>query len=385
MKRIRERLKAPKPKIISRGDLHREELARIHPCDYTRLENSIYLDKHGKTIFKKLFKDSHADMYNQSMMDESIDCQVERDNCKVEEQHAEHIAAIKDRNNCVEGRIAIYNRGIEHCNNEMAEIHRKYSDIPETDKKHMKELQQSRTLFYKSPICMAVVVIGSCTLDYTTIYTAVETLLTQKLFLQILLCACIAILINVVPAISGVYMKDKDAENRKLVLSLMAVIFFVLFIITFLLRFATMDALYEDTSQLFEVDATTSEHSSAEIIMTLLLAIEPLLSSILSLVFGFISETPEEKDRKLAERRMATLFMMREDLTIRIDELDAVLKNDYDSIEEEEKYRIQIEMLDGYRKKLKEDARVELSKLCKKPEANGRILQREPSMLFELS
>ena len=133
-----------------------------------------------------------------------------------------------------------------------------------------------------------------------------------------------------------------------------------------------------------EEGTVSTGHTSAEIVMTVLLGIEPLLSSLLSLVFGFIGATSEEKKKNMSEVRLSQLYAAREEYQIRIRELEEVIAKKQNLINEEEAYKAQLDLIEVLKAKLKEEARIQLAEICKKPEANGHILQREAVVPFQV-
>lgn len=337
--------------------------------------------------FRKTFQLTDADMVNESMLDVYIDNIGSMDRNKADEEYAHHKSVINQIENAQKMRVEDYTQKVERIDHEVECIKNDYPDIEVTDISYLRKLQRGTIPFYKQTWCLALVVLFSIVLDYMVLNAAIDSLLTQAVALSILLSVCLAALIDVVPAIGGVYLKDEEAENRKPVLIMLGIIFITLFIITFILRFATMDSLYQDSSMLFlgtEEGPVSTGHTSAEIVMTVLLGIEPLLSSLLSLVFGFIGATSEEKKKNMSEVRLSQLYAAREEYQIRIRELEEVIAKKQNLINEEEAYKAQLDLIEVLKAKLKEEARIQLAEICKKPEANGHILQREAVVPFQV-
>jgi hypothetical protein len=360
-----------------------DEISACKQLDYMHpKEIADWVNNAGKR-FREIFIKTKADSYNASMVDKLIDNQIDLAILSIQEQHAQHISAIKEIIVAQKSRIATFEKRLAKYDIEINEIKKTYPDIPTTDISQMSKIQKSKMPFYKKQWCLFLILGVSCVLDYTTIESAVDALLTQNIFLSTLLSIGTAMLINVTPSIAGVYAKNKKADNRKFVLLLLGAIFFNLFAILFGLRWATKDILFTDTSLLFESAGVSDQNTMAEIFMTVLLSVEPALTSALSFVFGYIGASEEEKEKELAEIHLAELYLLKSDLEIRIEELREVVKENQNMSDEEVLYAAQLDLMEQYRLHFKEMARIELSQLIAKPEGNGIILQRENAISFE--
>ncbi len=340
--------------------------------------------KNGSKRFRDIFVNTNADEYNSRMVDELVDKSVNLAITSIDDQHMRHISAIKGIELAQQSRIDMLEKKIGNYASEIAELREQYPDIPFTEASHMGRVQNSRMPFYKKSWCLFLILGLSCLLDYTTISSAVDSLLTQNVFLSILLSLGTAMLINVTPSIAGVYAKNKAAENRRIILLMLGGIFFVLFIILCFLRWSTREMLFTDTSQLFATAAAVETNTAAQIVMTIFLSAEPALTSGLSFVFGYIGATKEEKERDLAEIHLAELHEMKDVYEVRLGELRKVVDAGQNMINEEEAYKMQLELMEKYRANFKELARMELSQLVARPNGNGIILQRENAVLFNV-
>lgn len=360
-----------------------DETSACKQIEYMLPKDIIDWLKHGDKRFRDIFVKTKADSYNARMIDKLIDDQIDLSIMSIKEQYLRHISAIKEILLAQKSRVASFEQRISNYENEIEEIKEKYPDIPITDIRFMAKRQKSLIPFYKKKWCLFVILGVSCLLDYTTISSVVDTLLTQNVFLSTLLSIGTAMLINVTPSIAGTYAKNKHADNRKFVLFVLGTIFTILFIILFGLRWATRDALFTDTSQLFAVQTVANENTLAELFMTILLSAEPALTSAMSFIFGFIGATEEEKEKDLVEIHLAELYMIKDDLKIRVEELKDVIDKNQNLQDEETYYQAQLDLMEQYRIHFKEVARIELSQIVAKPEGNGIILQREDAIMFE--
>lgn len=364
------------------SELMADEKSACHQIEYLVPETIIDWLKHGSKRFRAIFLKTKADSYNVGMVDQLIDNEVDIAIASINEQHFKHLSVVKEIAIAQRSRIRLLAERIANCKQEMEEILENHPDIPTTDIRHMTKKQKSQLPFYKRKWCLFVILGVSCVLDYTTISSSVDSLLTQNVFLSILLSVGTAMLINITPSIAGIYAKNKHAENRRIVLLMLAAIFIILFVILFGLRWATRDALFTDTSLLFASSVSANTNTIAQIFMTILLSAEPALTSAMSFVFGYIGATEEEKEHDMAELRFAELKLFICELQNRMNELQEVVERDQNAEDEESYYRSMIELMEQYRVHFKELARIELAQIVAKPEGNGIILQREKAILF---
>lgn len=369
-------------KTFSTGELMAEKMSICVPCEYMKPRDIDDLDKNGPRRFRELFKSTNADSFNASMVDEYIDKKVQIGIDSIIKQHEEHLHVIADIMQAQRSRVNRYQHKLETCLYEIGQIKAAYPDFDSIDSAYASKRQGARIPFYKNKICLLIVLALSTLLDYTTISSAVDSLLTQNVFLSILLSIGVAGLINLTPSIAGVYARNKNAQHRKLVLVLLGGIFLVLFAILCGLRWATRDVLYADTSILFGAAETAHSDTDAELFMTILLSAEPALTSCLSFVFGFIGSTEEEKEKELAEKHLGELYGLKDELEIRICELSDVMDRNINYIEEEEKFKAKLEEMEHYRELFKETARMVLAEIVAESEGNGIILQRENAVSY---
>ena len=361
----------------------KDEISACKQIDYMYSKEFIHWTKHADKSFKEIFTKTKADSYNAGMVDQLIDNQIDLELMSIKEQYFRHLSAIKEILLAQKSRVAEFEQNMENFEVEIDEIKEKYPDIPTTDIRQMTKRQKSRMPFYKKKWCLFLILGISCVLDYTTISSAVDSLLTQNVFLSTLLSIGTAMLINVTPSIAGVYAKNKKADNRRFVLLLLGGIFTILFLILFGLRWATRDILFTDTSLLFETEVQTNTNTMAEIFMTILLSAEPALTSAMSFVFGYIGATEEEKEKDLAEIHLAELYLLKDEYEIHVGELKEVIEKNQNQTDEEVYYQAQLDIMERYRVHFKEIARIELAQLVAQPQGNGIILQREDAVLFD--
>ena len=364
-------------------EILKDELSACKQIDYLHTKDFISWTKHADKCFKEIFTKTKADSYNSGMVDQMIDNQIDLELMSIKEQYFKHLSAIKEIILAQKSRVAEFEQRIAKFEVEIKEIKEQYPDIPTTDLRHMTKRQKSRIPFYKKKWCLFLILGISCVLDFTTISSAVDSLLTQNVFLSTLLSIGTAMLINVTPSIAGVYAKNKRSDNRRFVLLLLGGIFTILFLILFGLRWATRDILFTDTSLLFTTEMQTSTNTMAELFMTMLLAAEPALTSAMSFVFGYIGATEEEKEKNLAEIHLAELYLLKDEYEIHVGELKEVIEKNQNQIDEEGYYQSQLDIMERYRVYFKEIARIELAQLVAQPQGNGIIVQREDAVLFD--
>lgn len=360
-----------------------DELSTYSAVDYAWTSSFMEFVKHSDKHFREIYLKTQADVYNDGMLDAYIDCQVDMEKQAISEQYLAHRSAIKYLKLAQESRSDWLNNKLSDYDVEIHKIETEYPSIVREDKEYICKKRQRSTPFYKKGWCLVAIVGLSSLLDYTTIMSAVDSILTQNVFLSFLLSLCIALLINTTPSIAGIYAKNKHAENRRLILSILGCIFTLLFMLLFGLRWASRDMLFVDTSQLI-VPSSASEkagNTAAEVMMTLVLAIEPALTSAFSFVFAYIGRSETERKTDLAENRLAELYEQKSIWGAQRNEIERILEDSQSEKDEEALYQKQLECLEQLRACLKETARFELAKLIQKPEANGVLLQREPAAI----
>ncbi|MDD6155804.1 MAG: hypothetical protein PUB52_02095 [Lachnospiraceae bacterium] len=361
----------------------KDEISACKQIDYMYSKDFINWTKHADNSFREIYTKTKADSYNAGMIDQLIDNQIDLELMSIKEQYVKHLSAIKEILLAQKSRVAEFKQKMANFEVEISEIKERYPDIPTTDLRQMTKSQKSRMPFYKKKWCLFLILGISCVLDYTTISSAVDSLLTQSVFLSTLLSIGTAMLINITPSIAGVYAKNKKGDNRKFVLLLLGGIFTILFLILFGLRWATRDILFTDTSLLFTPSVETSSNTMAEIFMTILLSTEPALTSAMSFVFGYIGASEEEREKDLAEIHLTELYLLRDEYEIHVRELEEVIEKNQNQEDEEIYYQVQLDLMEQYRVHFKEIARIELAQLVAQPQGNGIILQREDAVLFD--
>lgn len=364
-------------------EILKDEISACKQIDYMYSKEFIHWMKHADKSFRDIFAKTKADSYNAGMIDKLIDNQIDLELMSVKEQYVKHLSAIKEILLAQKSRVAEFEQKMANYEVEIREIKERFPDIPTTNIRQMTKRQKSRMPFYKKKWCLFLILGISCVLDYTTISSAVDSLLTQNVFLSTLLSIGTAMLINVTPSVAGVYAKNKKANNRKFVLLLLGSIFTILFLILFGLRWATRDILFTDTSLLFATDMQTNTNAMAEIFMTILLSAEPALTSAMSFVFGYIGATEEEKEKDLAEIHLAELYLLRDEYEIHVGELKEVIEQNQNQEDEKVYYQAQLDLMEQYRIHFKEIARIELAQLVAQPQGNGIILQQEDAVVFD--
>ena len=362
-----------------------DEISTSRQLDYLEPEELSRLKNNNKKNAHRIFEQTKADKHNCNMLDNYIDKVVAYSADNLSKQHIEHLSVIDDIEQAQKSRIAAYQKRIEKNNEEIGYLKERFPGEFETANTSYEEKKRKKQQpLYKNKKCLGIVVAISSLLDYTTISTTVEAMLTQNAFLSVLLSGGIAILNNIIAAIGGEYARKKDARNKPLVLGVLAGIFVILFVVLFGLRWTTMNMLYTDTSQLFATEQVGSNDITMDkVFMTLLLSLEPALTGAMAFVLAFIGNTDEENEKEFAKERYAQLVEENDNLEVRIRELADVIERQSNRKEEDMVYELIMDNLNHLKDMLKEEARQELAKLIASAEGNGLILQGEEAVIFQ--
>ena len=196
----------------------KDEISACKQIDYMYSKEFINWTKHAAKSFKEIFTKTKADSYNAGMVDQLIDNQIDLELMSIKEQYVKHLAAIKEILLAQKSRVAEFEQKMANFDVEIAEIKERYPDIPTTDLRQMTKRQKSRIPFYKKKWCLFLILGVSCVLDYTTISSAVDSLLTQNVFLSTHLSLGTAMLLNAKPSLARAYVTNTKKDNLKLIL-----------------------------------------------------------------------------------------------------------------------------------------------------------------------
>lgn len=363
-----------------------ERLSSVRPVGYEHSKEFSTKIKYASQWLHKELVDIKADKYNNSSVYPQIDSLIDREIDFMKEQHQDHISTINDIVQAQLSRVESYEQEIDNKKKEMESIQKKHPDIQMADENYINKKQKDRLPFYKKKATLIIILAIACTLDFCSVSDIIDHLLTENVFLSVLLSIGTATMLNVPISIAGSVAGKKNVEHKKMIQIILFSIFAVLFLIIAALRFASIDTMFVDTSLLNLngiAEATNTGYSSAQIVMCVLLSIEPLMTSLLSYVFGFLSSTEEEKEHDLEEKRFARLYKECEIYRISVNELKQVVESKRNEYEEDERYKLQLEKLEVIRKNFKVVADLELAKILKDPNASSVVLQGETPLLFE--
>lgn len=232
----------------------------------------------------------------------------------------------------------------------------------------------------------SLVIVGLASIcDFVTIYSVAELYLMERMVVLISITACIAVILNLLPALLGTTLADKEAENKRLLVIVLCSAFITLFTITFLLRWSSRAMMFGDTLGL---DLLNNSNQNAEIvvtpaqnILTVLMGCSTLFTSILSFTFSLIATKKEDSIKHLKEIRIIQLEEKRDYYLAHIKELERILEEDNAKKIEDEAYKNAVQKTKDYEGIFREITRVALAEYSENPEAAGVILQRQEPVL----
>lgn len=218
-------------------------------------------------------------------------------------------------------------------------IHNSYQSIHHEGKKKLPALLP--TTFWPD----AVVTIGFATvcglLDYNTLFPLIDALMTQSKTVGLVMTIAIAGSINIFPVLlAGWFANGRvDPKVRKTVLTTLAGMLAAMFLATFGLRMATLDITMAPTDQLdigtsysdvldigddiesvstdAAAEAENTFHPTAgQLVMAVLMGMEPLATSMLSFAIAFHYLSREEPDADINHRRIQVLNRLKEEIDL---------------------------------------------------------------------
>ena len=189
-----------------------------------------------------------------------------------------------------------------------------------------KSLQICDLPFWQRTVVIIFLVVGLSCLDAVTIFTVIDNVMVENQYISIFLVGGLALTLNFIPLIVGHILRKRYYGLARYPLwSLLALglTFLLLFALTVYLRWETRELNFSGTEGLI-IDTTSQNSFSAQTAskdgpiataVTLLLATLPLITSIINVYLGYISDDPVlKKIHKLRLRRielMATIADLR--------------------------------------------------------------------------
>lgn len=196
------------------------------------------------------------------------------------------------------------------------------------------ELRAQRSgnaLWFRQAVVLAMVVILFL-MDWINQFSAFDAVLTESQWIGMMLSLCLALIFNVIPLILGKFIKDyqyhRGSHSRKPMLFLVAT-FFLVFAVSVTFRWNTRELSFAAVSSVAtnssvagaSRESTSTGDEPGAICLTILLAILPLITSIVSTFLGYVSSDPILDKLNFYKRRMYELYEAKKDSCAAIEEL----------------------------------------------------------------
>ena len=244
--------------------------------------------------------------------------------------------------------------------------------------KKLHKVRKERTFMHKSGVKELVVLI--CILfDTVCMFQSVDLFFSQKVWLSVIITVGMAFVLDVPPMVLGAVTRDRrlSPQEKKLQSIGLLSAFLLMYLATFVLRFATMDEMFpavslQITGQVQE--QTQTGHTVGQYIMSLILAITPLGTSIVSFVLG-MQDDPEEAYRHQLRLNRIELRQQINARKVEYAELSEDMEfdlNEYDKA----RYDIRRETIRDQADILKSDARKHLAEKLGGAEAVTELMEK---------
>lgn len=204
--------------------------------------------------------------------------------------------------------------------------------------KHVKEMHGVR---YSIPEgLLPIMLVIFIAMDAMTIYAIIDAMFMQSEMMSLIVTLGVAVLLEGIPMVLAEFTgkKTKTSHDRGVIIGLF-VLFMALVASLTWLRWNTQELMY-DTGSITNITGEVSEFelSNAHKSMTILLALEPVLTSVVAYAMAvFVSV--EQKQKDLQELELAKLYQELADENRALTELRQVLDGiDQMSVEDEQAF-----------------------------------------------
>lgn len=191
--------------------------------------------------------------------------------------------------------------------------------IPNTTRDRMTQLFQSKHALWTKPGFIAFFTISLGCMDGLVLYTLFDRAMTQAWFMGYLMSFGVSIFLNLIPIFTSrlVHRAIYNTHKHSLVFAaILITAFLILYGATVYLRFAYED-MYGDVEVISLTNALTSEDDEDLVVddkksvrsraIVILLAIEPLATSICGFVLAFLSDDELEREYETLEIQITEL------------------------------------------------------------------------------
>ena len=191
--------------------------------------------------------------------------------------------------------------------------------MPNTTSLRLDEAHKVKYSWWSKPLFIIILTAILSTMDGLVLYSVFDIAMTQAWYMGIIMAFGIAVILNLIPIFEGkfVHRAIYRSYNYSLVLAVTALVaFLLLYGGTVYLRF-TYEDMYGDTEQVSITNTLTSDgadnssfdeekHSRSRAIV-ILLALEPLATSICGFVLSYLSDDELEREIETTETQISDL------------------------------------------------------------------------------
>ena len=203
-------------------------------------------------------------------------------------------------------------------------------------------------------VCQFFILACICA-DAFTLFSVFDLILTQQMGITWVITITVAAAINIAPMLLAANLRNEELTkaSKATICTFLAVLFIVLFVVTFSLRYASQEQLFGSSSELnivvseeYMQNETTIEETFeptvAQRILAIILGLEPCATSICSFVLSY-EVSPERKRRHLGNMQIIKLEEdivrckvmlegLKNDLEFDIEEYDRELYEEFQAI-----------------------------------------------------
>lgn len=198
--------------------------------------------------------------------------------------------------------------------------------------------QQSGNALWFRQVIVLILVVLLFAMDWINQFSAFDAVLTENQWIGMMLSLCLALVFNVIPLILGKFIKDyqynRGGRSMKPILFLV-ITFFLVFAISAAFRWNTRDLSFAAVSGVTtnssmvmtspEMSSLAEQTSPGDDLgaktLTILLAVLPLITSIVSTFLGYVSSDPILDKLNFYKRRNYELYEAKKDAIAAIEEL----------------------------------------------------------------
>lgn len=231
-------------------------------------------------------------------------------------------------------------------------------------KKHNKALyiNDTRRHVFNYPVIYPALIAGCILADGLTLFSLIDQFLKQSQNMSYVITAAVAGVLNIAAVLLAACLHNEEftPRTKKTLAGLIIAVFLLFFTSVFGLRVSSMEQMYGsnnenlgitiqtgvDTQDPYAVDEDEFEASLAQIILAVILGLEPLGTSVLCFYIGY-EQSPKRKREFIDAEQITDLEKAIDTAKVMITELKADMAFDrtgYDNMQYEQTYALIIQL-----------------------------------------